>query len=77
MIFLSSLIASTQRIGINDRSPRSTFCRTKLLQIVSPCVQSASPHPLLLLTSPRPPAVPPPPDIHGERIWSSFAGQKV
>jgi hypothetical protein len=27
-----------QRICINNRSPRSTFCRWKLLQILSPCM---------------------------------------
>jgi hypothetical protein len=58
-----------QRIRVINRSPRSTFCRPKLLQILSPCVLSASlhPHPLLLLTNPCPLAVSPPPDTHGER----------
>jgi hypothetical protein len=46
-----------QRIWINNRSPHSTFCRWKLLQILSPCVLSALP------TPPPPPATadhPPP-----------------
>ncbi len=51
------LMAAAQRIWINNRSPRSTFCRWKLLQILSPCVLSALPPP------PPPPATadhPPP-----------------
>ncbi len=72
-----------QRIGINNRSPRSTFFRTNLLQILSPCVLTASPHPLLLLTSPRPPAVPPPPrhtcreDLEQFRTTESLAWASV
>jgi hypothetical protein len=78
MVTVTSLTL-TQRIWINNRSPRSTFCRWKLLHILSPCVLSTSPHPLLLLTSLRSPAVVPPPHIHvqGERIWSSFTRQKA
>jgi hypothetical protein len=66
-----------QRIWIINKSPRSTFRHSKLLQILSPCVLSASPHPLLLLTTPRPPAVSPRPDTHGDRIWSSFTMESL
>ncbi len=66
-----------QRIWIINRSPRLTFCRPKLLQILSPSVLSASLHSLLLLTPTHPPAVSPPADIHGERISSRFGRQRV
>jgi hypothetical protein len=36
---------STQRIWIINRSPRLTFCRPKLLQMLYPCVLSAPPPP--------------------------------
>ncbi len=39
-----------QRIWIINRSPRLTLCRPKLLQILSPCVLSATPHPCCCLT---------------------------
>jgi hypothetical protein len=39
------MIRVRQRIWINNRSPRSTFCRWKLLQILSACVLSALPPP--------------------------------
>ncbi len=73
----SVLKGGNQRIWINNRSPRSTFCCWKLLQILSPCL-SASPHPLLLLTIPRLPAVFPPPEHTLEQfrtikswVWAS------
>jgi hypothetical protein len=72
-----------QRIWIINRSPRLTFCRPKLLQILSPCVLPPPPHPLLLLTSPRPPSVSPPPihtrkeDLEQFRTTESWAWASV
>ncbi len=58
-----------QRIWINNRSPRSSFCRWKLLQILSPCVLSALP--------PPPPATADHPLPASCFPWSSFQRQKV
>ncbi len=37
-MYHSKIYGVYQRIVINNRSPRSTFCRRKLLQILSLCV---------------------------------------
>ncbi len=58
--FLGMYDRSSQRIWIITRIQRSTFCRPKLLLILSPCAVCST-HTLLLLT-------PPPPSLQRERI---------
>jgi hypothetical protein len=68
-----------QRIRIINRSSRLTFCRPKLLHILSPCVLSPPPPPHTIADLPLPASCfsSPRHSVHRERIWSSFRRQKV
>ncbi len=77
---LPSTEPTDQRIWIINRNPRLTFCRRKLLQILRFSLPVYCPPPLPPTTADLPTpdsCFPSPPDIHRERIWSSFGGQKV